>query len=62
MQDVEITLTLPADQAEALAEMAKRFSWSDADQLAADDREARLIVSAVTALQAALRERGFAPR
>jgi len=62
MESVDIHLILPEEQADALAEMVKRFSWGDAWQLAADEQEARLIIDAVITLQAALREQGFAPR
>lgn len=62
MESVDIHLILPEEQADALAEMVKRFSWVDARQLAADEQEARLIIDAVITLQAALRGHGFAPR
>jgi hypothetical protein len=60
-----IILDLPDDQAEALAQMVKRFTWDDAERFANrhdGGRERDAILEGTAALQRALAEAGFAPR
>ncbi len=57
-----ITVTLPDDQAVALAQLCKRIGWNDCRSLAVDDAEARLMIAATDMLAGALREAGFAVR
>jgi len=65
MAEITIILILPAVQAEALAQLAKRFGWDHADSLSRQfdggvERDAML--AGVLTLQRALAEAGFAPR
>jgi hypothetical protein len=60
-----IVLELPDDQALALAQMAKRFTWEDAVRFSNPHdggRERDAILEGTLTLQRALREAGFAPR
>jgi hypothetical protein len=60
-----IVLDLPDDQALALAQMVKRFTWDDAVRFANRDdggREGDAILEGTLTLQRALAEAGFAPR
>lgn len=59
---IKITLDLAEDQADALAEMAKRICWTDIKALSADDREANAMLDGVLRLRDALEVAGFAPR
>jgi hypothetical protein len=62
---MKITLDLPNDQAMALAQMCKRFTWDDAERFANrhdGGRERDAILEGTAALQRALAEAGFAPR
>lgn len=61
-QVVKVTMELSADQAWALAQLAKRLGWSDMRACAIDDVECYEIRGGVDSLQRALREAGFAPR
>ena len=54
-------ITTPA-AAEALAQLVKRFGWSDARSLAVNDDEAYSMMDGIAALQRALAEAGYAPR
>jgi hypothetical protein len=61
----KIILDLPDEQAEALAQMVKRFTWDDAKRFAnrhdgGQERDA--ILEGTAALQRALAEAGYAPR
>jgi hypothetical protein len=61
----KITLDLPDEQAEALAQMVKRFTWDDAERFANrhdGGRERDAILEGTAALQRALAAAGFAPR
>jgi hypothetical protein len=61
----KIVLELPNDQAMALAQMVKRFTYDDADRLANPHdggRERDAILDSTSTLQRALAEAGFAPR
>lgn len=57
-----ITVELPIDQAEALAQFVKRVSWSAMRACAVDDKEAYEIRAAFSALAKGLAEAGYAPR
>lgn len=57
-----VTLQLNDDQALALAQFAKRVTWSDMRACAVDDQEAELIRSAVDQVARALAEIGYDPR
>lgn len=62
---IQIHMEVTPDEAEALAQMAKRFSWDTAKSLSnAYDggHERDLMIDAVCALSRALEDRGFAPR
>ncbi len=61
----KIILDLPDEQAEALAQMVKRFTWDDAERFANrhdGGRERDAILEGTATLQRALAEAGFAPR
>jgi hypothetical protein len=61
----KIVLDLPDDQAMAMAQMAKRFTYDDAVRFANPHdggRERDAILEGTLTLQRALREAGFAPR
>lgn len=60
--ETTISVTLPRDQAWALAELCKRISWDTCRGHAADDDEARLMIAATDMLAGALREAGISPR
>lgn len=60
--DVTVTVELTDPQALALAKMVKRLHWSDARALAMSDAETELMIAAVTRLQRALADAGYAPR
>jgi len=57
-----ITVELPADQAEALAQFVKRVGWAEMRACAADDKEAYDIRAALSALAKSLVGAGYAPR
>lgn len=57
-----ITLEIRDEQAEALAQMVKRFCWQDAQRLAADDQETRAVLDGIATLRSALAREGYAPR
>lgn len=59
---VTISLDLTDEQAEALAQMAKRICWQDAQLLAVDERETRTILDGIAMLRSALARKGYAPR
>lgn len=59
---VTITLDIPDEQAEALAEMCKRLCWQDAQRLAVDDKETRAIIDGIVALRSSLAHKGYTPR
>jgi hypothetical protein len=59
---IEINLDLAEDEADALAEMAKRICWVDIKTLSADDREATAMLGGINVLRKALAASGFAPR
>lgn len=61
----KILLELPDDQAIALAQMVKRFTYDDAVRFAHPHdggRERDAILDGTSTLQRALAEAGFAPR
>jgi len=61
----KITVDLPPDQAEALAQVCKRFTYEDAERFANrhdGGRERDAILEGTAALQRALAEAGYAPR
>lgn len=63
--DIRVALELPEDQAMALAQLAKRFSFTDAQNLSAaydGGGERDTMIQAVCTLARALRDAGFAPR
>lgn len=59
---VTIMLDMPDEQAQALAQMVKRFCWHDARLFSSDEKELREILDGVTALRRALAREGYAPR
>ena len=59
---VTIALDLSDEQAEALAQMVKRFCWQDAQLLAVDDQETRAVLDGIAMLRSALAREGYAPR
>jgi hypothetical protein len=62
---MKITLDIPDDQAEALAQLCKRFCFEDAVRFATPHdggRERDAILDGTSTLQRALAEAGFAPR
>lgn len=61
-RDVTVTVELTDAQALALAQLVKRFYYVDAEKLAVDQDETELMMAAVTRLQRALGEAGYAPR
>jgi hypothetical protein len=64
-KSVTVTLHLPAADAWPLAEICKRFSFDDAVRFASrfdNGLERDAMLTAVTHLQRALAEAGFAPR
>ncbi len=61
----KVTVELPADEARALAQLAKRLGYDDAERLSSrydggEERDAML--SGINKLRRALAEAGFAPR
>ena len=61
----KVVIELPDDQAMALAQLAKRLGYDDAERLSSrydggEERDAML--ASIDKLQRALREAGFAPR
>jgi hypothetical protein len=65
MAQVSIPLSLSEDQAEALAQLVKRFGWDDAERLSDrfdGGRERDAMLEALRRLQNALAEASFAPR
>lgn len=62
---MKIVLEIPDDQAEALAQMCKRFTFDDAKRFATPHdggRERDAILDGTSTLLRALAEAGFAPR
>ena len=62
---IVVSLPLSDDQAEALAQLCKRFSYSDAERLSDPPDsgfERDRMIDAVSVLRKELAERGFAPR
>ena len=57
-----ITVELNEDQAQALAQFIKRYTWTDVRQNAVNDEEAYLMREAFDALQYAMADAGYAPR
>jgi hypothetical protein len=62
MSHVTLDLTLPTQEAWALAELVKRAGYSDYRALAADADEAHAMQDAAERLRAALADAGYAPR
>lgn len=60
--DLPLNLITTPQATEALAQLVKRISWSDARALAAGNDEASAMMSGIAALQRALAEAGYAPR
>lgn len=59
---IDVQLQLDDAQALALAQFTKRCGWDDLRVNAIDDDEAYAMRSAISALQRALAEAGYAPR
>ena len=57
-----ITVELPLDQVEALAQFVKRVGWPEMRSCAVDDKEAYEIRAALSALAKSLADAGYAPR
>jgi hypothetical protein len=62
IKEVHVTVTLTEDQAWALAQLAKRFGFFEAQSLSADKPERDLMLDAIIALQGALYGEGYSPR
>jgi hypothetical protein len=62
MDEIVVNVVLTEDQADALAEMAKRLSRDDAKRMSADEAEEQAMIEAVIALRKALADAGFTPR
>ncbi|MDP1688034.1 hypothetical protein [Hydrogenophaga sp.] len=60
--DVELKVVLPEATAFALAELCKRFGWSDATSLSANRDEAFEMIEATNAVRRALIEAGVVVR
>ncbi|MCS2159618.1 hypothetical protein MUU47_00370 [Scandinavium sp. H11S7] len=61
-RNVEVKLELTPEQAEALAQLAKRITWTDCRCNAESHDEAYLMMDAISRVQTALAEAGYAPR
>lgn len=61
-QDVVFTVSLPPEQALALAQLLKRMTWSDFKGCSVDDDEAYVMRDAADVLRTALAEAGYNPR
>lgn len=59
---IEVNLRLAEDQADALAQMAKRICWTDILQLSADEREASAMLDGILRLRDSLAAADVAPR
>lgn len=59
---VTVQLSLPPDQALALAQFVKRCCWGDMRTHSIDDAEAYRMRDAVDTLRSALADAGYAPR
>ena len=57
-----ITLELPDEQAEALAQLVKRIGWTEIRQNAKDDSEGYAMREALEGLAKALAAAGYSPR
>lgn len=57
-----ITVELPIDQVEALAQFVKRVGWPEMRACAVDDKEAYEIRAALSALANSLADAGYVPR
>lgn len=62
LEFVTVQLSLPPDQALALAQFCKRCCWSDMRTHSVDDDEAYRMRDAIDALRSALADAGYAPR
>lgn len=61
-KNVEINVSLPPEQALALAQLLKRMTWSDFKGCSVDDDEAYVMRDAADVLRTALAEAGYNPR
>jgi hypothetical protein len=57
-----ITLTVPEDEAQALAQLAKHIGWYEILDCSTGEAEAHLMCYALVKLSTALAEAGFNPR
>jgi hypothetical protein len=62
MTEITIRLSLPEDEAEALAQFCKRAIFDDFRTRAATEAEAYQMIDAINRLRLALADAGFAPR
>ena len=62
LEFVTVQLSLPPDQALALAQFVKRCGWSDMRTHSLDDDEAYRMRDAIDKLRGALASAGYAPR
>lgn len=62
MKNVKLNVSLPADEALALAQFVKRVGFSDARANAVDNAEAYTMMDAIAKLQKSLAEAGYSPR
>lgn len=60
--EVTITLVLPVEQADALAEMCKRIIYEEIRRMSASEKEHWEMDAGISSLRRALAEAGFAPR
>lgn len=62
MPEISINLVLNQDDAEALAQFAKRSYYSDYREKASSDEQAAAISNGMYRLEQALKQAGFDPR
>lgn len=60
--DISICVTLSRDEAIALAQLVKRFTYEDAARRAFGERELNAMLDAILRLQTALDAAGISPR
>ena len=60
--DIHVTLDLPDEEAQALAQFVKRVTWSAMRECAVDNDECYQIRAAIEKLRRSLAEAGYSPR
>jgi hypothetical protein len=61
-EKIAVTVELTDEQAQALAQYLKRYTWTDVRQSAVDDDEAYLMREAFNAIRHSLADVGYSPR